>query len=287
MIIEFVNDAGRGALGGAPTKPLASEQTRTITAGLLACGFHALVLVAAPASAPTRADPRAVPHPTVELAIIDLPRELDAATEAPEPAIEAQAARSPAPQTTAPRRPRSASRAERPVDAAASSAPPSTSATVAEALAAASADTAPAVTAAPIVDFGDTLVVGLAESEARGSVEGRGAGHAEGAGDPSARVAGSAPDRSRAPRLAGGGRWDACGFPDEADEAGMNQAVVGLRVSVDADGTLREVDVIRDPGFGFGQLASRCARRSRWLPALDREGQPMAATHLLSVRFVR
>jgi hypothetical protein len=144
-----------------------------------------------------------------------------------------------------------------------------------------------------LVDFGDDFVMGDgAPSSGRSSegdaIAGASGSTASASASTSAQGATSrAPDRSRPPRLAGDAQWAHCGFPEEADEVGMNEAMVMLRVSVDAGGALRAVDALRDPGFGFGRLAKRCAERSRWLPALDHEGHPVARTHLLSVRFER
>jgi protein TonB len=93
-------------------------------------------------------------------------------------------------------------------------------------------------------------------------------------------------DRSRAPRLAGAALWD-CPFPDEADDAAIDHAIVTLRVAVSAEGSMREVDVLRDPGHGFAREARRCAQSKRWEPGLDRAGQPAGSVATVNVRFER
>jgi protein TonB len=67
----------------------------------------------------------------------------------------------------------------------------------------------------------------------------------------------------------------------------VDQAVVTMRVVIAADGTPQAVDVVRDPGHGFGQAARGCAYRKHWDPALNRDGRPVAGTILLNVRFDR
>lgn len=93
-------------------------------------------------------------------------------------------------------------------------------------------------------------------------------------------------DRTRKPALAGGAEWS-CPFPSDADSAGIDSALVSLRVALDAAGTVQGVDLRKDPGHGFGQAAERCARTNRWSPALDRQGLPVSGDVVLNVRFTR
>ena len=90
---------------------------------------------------------------------------------------------------------------------------------------------------------------------------------------------GTAPaiNRSRAARRVSD-TWDDCGFPDEADQEQVHQAWVRIVVSVDATGRAKRVDIVKDPGFGFGHLAKKCALRKRYRPALNRAGEPVAST---------
>jgi protein TonB len=93
-------------------------------------------------------------------------------------------------------------------------------------------------------------------------------------------------DLSRPPQLAGGLKWD-CPFPLEADDAGIDHAVVTLRVSVGADGQVRSVVTSSDPGNGFGREARRCATSKRWSWGLDREGRATSGVVTVNVGFHR
>jgi hypothetical protein len=95
-----------------------------------------------------------------------------------------------------------------------------------------------------------------------------------------------AADRSRAPDLAQGGEWD-CPFPREADEAGVDRALVTLEVLIDADGHVMDAKALDDPGHGFAREAVLCAYEKRWAPGLDASGTPRRASAQLRVRFVR
>ena len=57
----------------------------------------------------------------------------------------------------------------------------------------------------------------------------------------------------------------------------MNEQTVLLRAAVRADGRAERVDVLADPGFGFGAAARSCALATRFEPARDPAGQPVAA----------
>ncbi len=150
--------------------------------------------------------------------------------------------------------------------------------------------------AAP-ADFTDSMVVGDATTYAGGTtsatgttvrkveVAGNGAGRA---GAPAAETSPGAgsPDRTRRARLAGDATW-ACDFPREADEAQIDHAVVTLRIAVDIQGAANSVTIVTDPGSGFGREARACAMLKRYEPALNRDGQPVAGTSLVNVRFDR
>jgi periplasmic protein TonB len=142
-----------------------------------------------------------------------------------------------------------------------------------------------------VLDFGDTFVQGQAAQYAGGTTESGGTSRAK-VSDPNARAYGTAQgkgdaalDRSSEPQLADR-HWD-CPFPDQADDEGMDSAVVGLKVRVAADGSVEQVDISQDPGHGFGRQARRCALRKRWEAGRDRAGNPIAATRLLNVSFGR
>jgi protein TonB len=145
-----------------------------------------------------------------------------------------------------------------------------------------------------VVDFGDTMVVGSGDTYAGGVTDSQGTSKAAvqdsaaRGGVPGTAKAVAAPtvDLSRPPQLAGGARWD-CPFPFEADDAGMDHAVVTLRIDVGADGSVQRVSILKDPGSGFGREARRCATSKRWQSGLDRAGHPASATSTVNVHFDR
>lgn len=81
--------------------------------------------------------------------------------------------------------------------------------------------------------------------------------------------------------------WDCSRlFPNDADAG--DYATVLIAVSVGADGAAKRVAMLRDPGHGFGAAAIQCAMGQRYHSALDRTGNPIAATTPpILVRFSR
>jgi protein TonB len=93
-------------------------------------------------------------------------------------------------------------------------------------------------------------------------------------------------DRSR-PVTLDEAAWS-CPWPAEADALQVNEQTVVLRVFVRADGRADRVDVVSDPGFGFGSAARSCALATRFPPARDSSGQPIAANSPpIRVHFIR
>jgi periplasmic protein TonB len=81
--------------------------------------------------------------------------------------------------------------------------------------------------------------------------------------------------------------WD-CPWPAEADALGIDEQVVVLRVTVNAEGRAEAAEIVRDPGHGFGAAVQTCARRHRFLPALDGGGTAVKArSGPIRVRFTR
>jgi hypothetical protein len=156
--------------------------------------------------------------------------------------------------------------------------------------AAAEAAAAVTQTEAALDDAADSLVTGQGQHYAGGTTE-RGGTAQKAVQAPAARAFGvengkgtAAVDRSRAPQLASGLRWD-CPTPDEALEEGMEHATVGLLVEIDVDGKVLGVEVKDDPGYGFAREARSCAFRKRWVSALDAAGQPRRTKQLVNVKF--
>jgi len=80
-------------------------------------------------------------------------------------------------------------------------------------------------------------------------------------------------DLSRGAWLDGSTSWDDCDFPGEADRDRIRDASVEMTVNVRPNGTVESVSILDDPGHGFARMASACALKHRFAPALDREGQ--------------
>jgi periplasmic protein TonB len=94
------------------------------------------------------------------------------------------------------------------------------------------------------------------------------------------------PDRSRGARPANGA-WS-CSHLFPSDPGAPNFATVMIIVTVRADGSPRGIQVTSDPGHGFGAAARSCALGQRYVPALDRSGNPITSvTPPITVRFSR
>jgi len=96
-----------------------------------------------------------------------------------------------------------------------------------------------------------------------------------------------AQDKSSVPQLLGGSGWS-CPFPAEADDEGIDSAVVTLYVTVRPDGTAASVTVSSDPGNGFGRSAKQCALTRKYKAGTDKDGTAVSATlGPINVRFNR
>jgi protein TonB len=95
------------------------------------------------------------------------------------------------------------------------------------------------------------------------------------------------PDLSRGASPSGGTNWS-CPFPPEADADQIDEQRVTLVVTVRADGSPLSVNVVNDPGHGFGRAARMCALTRKFSPTLDRTGQAIVGTTApFIVRFTR
>jgi protein TonB len=147
----------------------------------------------------------------------------------------------------------------------------------------------------PVDLTGNTIVQGNADAYAGGTTSANGTstravraiasptGVPNGTGAPPAKPAG--PDRSRGLSL-GATEWNAP-FPPEADTAQIDDAYVVLQIDARADGTVSAVRVVKDPGNGFGREARRYALGLHLAPALDRDGNPIAASVTTKVHYSR
>jgi len=257
-------DAPRGGRSGA-----------LVVASVGACVVHALLVGAALAAG------NRLQHDTSSARVEELEVELiqPPPPPAPEPEPEAEA---PPPPPPPPQAAPKVIKAPKPTPAPPKEAPPP-----------AAAESGKLLAADAPVDFGDTFVMGNAAQHAGGVSANDGTSkvavhdkNAQANGVVGGTGKNPAADLTRAPALASGLHWD-CPFPVEADDAGIDSAVVGLRVEVAADGKVREAKAMADPGHGFAREARRCALSKRWAPGLNRAGQPIAAVALVNVRFER
>ena len=75
-----------------------------------------------------------------------------------------------------------------------------------------------------------------------------------------------------------------CGFPPAPDAP--RSATVDLVVAVDERGKPRWVQIIRDPGYGFGQAAIACALGASYEPARNRRGEAVSGlSPRIRIRF--
>ncbi len=144
---------------------------------------------------------------------------------------------------------------------------------------AAPAQAAQIAAASPVpADFtGMAFVVGSGSSYAGGSTTSRGTSRTPASGNvaPGGTGNGAAGPRSRARAVSlDQAAWN-CPWPSEADAQQVNEQTVVLRATVGADGRAEQVDVMADPGFGFGAAARLCALATRFEPARDAAGQPI------------
>ena len=147
----------------------------------------------------------------------------------------------------------------------------------------------------PVDLTGNTIVQGNADAYAGGTTSANGTttravrslaspqGVAGGTGAPAAKLAG--PDRSRSASV-GGTEWNAP-FPPEADTAQIDEAYVTLQIDVRADGSASAVQVISDPGNGFGREARRYALTQHFQAAQDHDGNAITGTIKTRVHFSR
>jgi protein TonB len=83
-----------------------------------------------------------------------------------------------------------------------------------------------------------------------------------------------------------GTNWADCGFPSEAQLDGVDFGIVTLVVTVGTDGRAKSVNILKDPGSGFGNHARQCAMRRTYKPALNKAGQAViSSTPPFNVRF--
>ena len=74
-------------------------------------------------------------------------------------------------------------------------------------------------------------------------------------------------------------------FPPEARKAKIETATVLLEVRISEKGLVDEIQVLRDPGAGFGREAVKAVKKWKFKPATDKEGIPLAVKSQIEVVF--
>lgn len=94
-------------------------------------------------------------------------------------------------------------------------------------------------------------------------------------------------DLSKTATVVGSLSWN-CPFPAEADDEQIDFAQVTLVVTVRADGSPQSVQVMNDPGHGFGRAARLCALARKYTAGLDADGNATTkSTPPIRVSFTR
>ena len=133
---------------------------------------------------------------------------------------------------------------------------------------------------------GVTSAKGTATTAVRGSLT-KPVGKVGGTGNGKPDAPLTKPDLSRPP-LPLDTNWTDCGFPPEADTDQINFMRVRVIVTVGLDGRAQKVNVLNDPGHGFGRQAQQCAYRKSYGIGLDVDGKPIVSTTPpISIRFER
>src|SRR5258708_27622559 len=138
-----------------------------------------------------------------------------------------------------------------------------------------------AVSSDPVDLTGTAFVVGSGTAFAGGTTTGTGtsskpvvgAAAPGGTGDRSA----GAPGNLARPVSLDQSAWS-CPWPAEAEAEQVDEQTVVIRVVVRADGHAEDVEVVADPGLGFGRAARNCALGTRFQAARNSAGEPIAAT---------
>ena len=132
---------------------------------------------------------------------------------------------------------------------------------------------------APADFTGTAFVVGVGSTYAGGTTTSRGTSKTPARGTVATGGTGDGATRARSQARSVSLDQEAwnCPWPADADAQQVNEQTVVLRAAVGVDGHVEHVDVLSDPGFGFGAAARMCALRTRFEPARAPAGEPIAA----------
>ncbi len=162
--------------------------------------------------------------------------------------------------------------------------------------------TAPVDPSAPVDFTGDGFVTGNADSYVGGVTAAAGTAsaptynpNAVAGGTPGSTGTGKAPtaakqavDLSKGASVLSASSWSSCPFPPEADVDQVDFASVSIVVTVREDGTPRSVQILNDPGHGFGRAARLCALSQKYAAARDKDSNPVVGvTPPFRVTFTR
>ena len=79
-----------------------------------------------------------------------------------------------------------------------------------------------------------------------------------------------------------------CPFPEFPKKAGKTKsAAVQLDVNISADGHATGIQVVQDPGSGFGEKAVEAVKKWKFKPARRPDGTPVAVRIKIEVVFKR
>ncbi len=147
-----------------------------------------------------------------------------------------------------------------------------------------------AASTSPLDFTGSAFVVGSGPSYAGGSTTSSGTNRQAVTGTVAPSATGQAPPRSRArPVSLAQADWS-CAWPAEADALQINHQTVVIRAAVRASGNIDHIDVLSDPGYGFGAEARQCAlqNQAQFGAARNNAGDPVAGVSVpIRVHFDR
>jgi protein TonB len=133
-----------------------------------------------------------------------------------------------------------------------------------------------AASTSPLDFTGSAFVVGSGSSYAGGTTTAAGTNRKPPSGPVAPSGTGDGAHSRARPVSLDQAAWN-CPWPAEADARQVDQETVVIRVAVGADGRAERVDVLQDPGFGFGTAARQCALTTRFAAARNPAGDPIGA----------
>jgi len=75
-------------------------------------------------------------------------------------------------------------------------------------------------------------------------------------------------------------------YPPLAKQQGIQNVVVILELYIDKNGEIKKVNILKDPGFGFGEAVVKGLQDIKVVTAKDADGNPIAIKFRYPYRFV-